>query len=226
MSDSPFDAAVFAGGGCRCFWQLGFWSTAASRLGLAPERVGAVSAGAAMACAALIGVFEDLVEDFAARATATEGNFLPRNWLRGESAFPHERMYRATILTMTSASRLDRLRSGPDLRVLIGRPPWGAGRAGTLLLGLLGSRLETLLGGGVHAVWGKRCGFRPELVSVRECESAEELAALLLHSACTPPTLPLYLRNGRPVLDGGLGDGVAVEAGEPARRTRGGWTRR
>jgi predicted acylesterase/phospholipase RssA len=219
VSDSPFDAAVFAGGGCRCFWQLGFWSTAASRLGLAPERVGAVSAGAAMACAALTGVFEDLVEDFAARAAANQGNFLPRNWLRGESAFPHERMYRATILTMTSPSRLDRLRRGPDLRVLIGRPPWGAGRAGTLLLGLLGSRLEILLGGGVHAVWGKRCGFRPELVSVRDCKSAEDLAALLLHSACTPPTLPLYLRNGRPVLDGGIVDGVPVEAVEPARST-------
>lgn len=219
MSQSPFDAAVFAGGGCRCFWQLGFWSTAAGRLGLAPERIGAVSAGAAMACAALTGVFEDLVEDFARRAAANSGNFLPRNWLRGRPAFPHEQMYRATILAMTSASRLTRLRAGPDLRVLIGRPPPGAGRAGTLLLGLVGSRLESLLGGGVHAVWGRRCGFRPELVSVRECGSAEDLAALLLHSACTPPALPLYLRGGRPVLDGGIVDGAPVEAVEPARST-------
>jgi predicted acylesterase/phospholipase RssA len=219
VSQSPFDAAVFAGGGCRCFWQLGFWSSSAGRLGLAPERVGAVSAGAAMACAALTGVFEDLVEDFAGRVSANAGNFLPRNWLRGRPAFPHEGIYRATILAMTSASRLARLRSGPDLRVLIGRPPWGAGRAGTVLLGLLGSRLESWLGGGVHAVWGRRCGFRPELVSVSECETAEELASLLLHSACTPPALPLYLRDGRPVLDGGIVDGVPVEAVEPARRT-------
>jgi len=219
VSQSPFDAAVFAGGGCRCFWQLGFWSTAASRLGIVPDRIGAVSAGAAMACAALTGIFEDLVEDFASRAAVNAGNFVPRNWLRGRSAFPHEQMYRGTILAMTSASRLAKLRSGPDLRVLIGRPPWGAGRAGTLVLGLLGSRLERLLGGGVHAVWGRRCGFRPELVSVRECETAEDLAALLLHSACTPPALPLYLRDGRPVLDGGIVDGVPVEAVEPARNT-------
>ncbi|MEB2346265.1 MAG: patatin-like phospholipase family protein [Deltaproteobacteria bacterium] len=219
MSHSPFDAAVFAGGGCRCFWQLGFWSTAASRLGIEPERVGAVSAGAAMACAALTGVFEDLVGEFTARIATNRGNFLPRNWLRGLPAFPHERIYRATILAITSASRLAELHRGPDVRVLLGRPPARTGRLGTLLLGFAGSYLEQFLGGGVHAVWGRRCGFRPELVSVRECASAEELAALLLHSSCTPPALPLYLRDGRPVLDGGIVDGVPVEAVEPARRT-------
>jgi predicted acylesterase/phospholipase RssA len=218
-ASSPFDAAVFAGGGCRCFWQLGFWSSAANRLGLVPERVGAVSAGAAMACAALTGVFEEIVDDFAARTAANQGNFLPRNWLRGEPAFPHEGIYRATILAMTDESRLARLRGGPDLRVLLGRPPKCAGRVGTLMLGLAGSRLESLLGGGVHAVWGRRFGFRPELVSVRQCGTAEELAALLLQSSCTPPALPLYLRDGRPVLDGGIIDGAPVEAVEPARRT-------
>jgi predicted acylesterase/phospholipase RssA len=219
VSQSPFDAAVFAGGGCRCFWQLGFWSSAASRLGLLPERVGAVSAGAAMACAALVGLYDEIVDDFAARTAANAGNFLPRNWLRGATAFPHERIYRETILAITDGPRLARLHSGPEVRVLLGRPPQCAGRAGTLLLGLAGSWVEVLLGGGVHAVWGRRFGFQPELVSVRECETAEELAALLLHSACTPPALPLYLRDGRPVLDGGIVDGVPVEAVEPARRT-------
>jgi predicted acylesterase/phospholipase RssA len=219
VSQSPFDAAVFAGGGCRCFWQLGFWSSAVSRLGLAPERVGAVSAGAAMACAALTGVFEEIVEDFAARTAANAGNFLPANWLRGQPAFPHERIYRDTILAMTDESRLARLRTGPDLRVLLGRPPRCAGRLGTIALGLLGSRLEGWLGGGVHAVWGRRFGFEAELVSARACETAEDLAALLLHTSCTPPALPLYLRDGRPVLDGGIVDGVPVEAVEPARST-------
>jgi predicted acylesterase/phospholipase RssA len=219
VSQSPFDAAVFAGGGCRCFWQLGFWSAAARPLGLRPARIGAVSAGAAMACAALTGMFEEIVEDFAHRAAANAGNFLPRNWLRGERAFPHESMYRATILAMTDAARLERLRSGPDLRVLLGRPPSWAGRLGTLLLALVGSRAESCFGGGVHAVWGRRVGFRPEFVSVRECETPEDLAALLLHSSCTPPALPLYMRGGRPVLDGGIIDGVPVEGVEPARST-------
>lgn len=219
MSSSPFDAAVFAGGGCRCFWQLGFWSAAERRLGLAPERVGAVSAGAAMACAALTGVYEEIVEYFAARTAANASNFQPRNWLRGEPVFPHERIYRDTILAMTDDHRLERLRAGPDVRVLLGRPPSRAGRFGTIVLGLLGSQIDGLLNRGAHCVWGRRLGFRPELVSVRDCKTAEELAALLLHSSCTPPALPLYLRDGRPVLDGGIIDLAPVEAVEPARNT-------
>ncbi|NJN40338.1 MAG: patatin-like phospholipase family protein, partial [Gammaproteobacteria bacterium] len=32
---------VFAGGGNRCLWQAGFWSEAAPRLGLIPQRIAA-----------------------------------------------------------------------------------------------------------------------------------------------------------------------------------------
>jgi len=219
VSSSPFDAVVFAGGGCRCFWQLGFWSAAAHRLGLEPERIGAVSAGAAMACAALTGIQEEIVEYFAGRVAANPGNFLPRNWLRGEPVFPHERIYRDTILAMTDDERLARLHAGPDVRVVLGRPPRRAGRFGTLALGLLGSQIDALVNRGVHCVWGRRLGFRPEVVSVRACRDAEELAALLLHSSCTPPALPLYHRDGWPVLDGGIIDLAPVEAVEPARHT-------
>ena len=48
MGDAqPFEAVVFAGGGCRCFWQAGFWEVAAPALGWQPRVAGAVSAGAA-----------------------------------------------------------------------------------------------------------------------------------------------------------------------------------
>jgi hypothetical protein len=48
--------AIFAGGGCRCFWQLGFWEGAKAQglhLGDQVRFIGAVSAGAAMAAAAM-----------------------------------------------------------------------------------------------------------------------------------------------------------------------------
>ncbi len=49
--NGPYDAVVFAGGGCRCFWQAGFWTEAAPALELAPRQVAGVSAGSAFACA-------------------------------------------------------------------------------------------------------------------------------------------------------------------------------
>ena len=41
-----FDAVVFAGGGCRCFWQAGFWSVVAPALELRPRSITGASATA------------------------------------------------------------------------------------------------------------------------------------------------------------------------------------
>jgi len=51
-----FDAVAFAGGGNRCYWQGGFWDAAAPRLGLSPDLVVGVSAGAWSACHTLLGM--------------------------------------------------------------------------------------------------------------------------------------------------------------------------
>ena len=55
-----------------------------------------------------------------------------------------------------------------------------------------------------------RIGFRPEVVSVRECATPERLANLILASSCTPPMTPLQRWNGRYVLDGGVVDNVPI----------------
>lgn len=215
---SAFDAVVFSGGGCRCFWQLGFWTEAAPTLDLAPQVVAGVSAGSGMACAALMDAAEDLLADFKDRVAANERNVYPANALRGEPVYPHERIYRDTIRAVVTEERLAQLHAGPDVRVLLGRPPEWAGGAATLALGFVGRQAERRLGGGVHATWGRRMGFRPEVVSVRSCETPEALADLVMHSSCTPPAMPLYRRGARPVLDGGIVDGVPTEAAEPARQ--------
>jgi predicted acylesterase/phospholipase RssA len=69
----------------------------------------------------------------------------------------------------------------------------------------------------MHPVWGRRLGFASEIATVQGCRTPEELAELILHSSCTPPLLPAYRRGGRPVLDGGLVDGVPVELVPEAR---------
>ncbi len=49
QAGETYEAVVFSGGGCHCFWQAGFWTEAA----LVPDPplrvVSAVSAGAAFA---------------------------------------------------------------------------------------------------------------------------------------------------------------------------------
>ena len=220
-----WQAVVFAGGGCRCFWQLGFWQTAAPVLELRPRVVGAVSAGAAMACTVLADRIEAVVEDFKVRVTHNRRNIYPGNLLRGQPLCPHEAMYRAAILAALDEEALAGLHAGPEVRVLLTCPPrfWLPGpMAGwaSLGLGFVAYLTDVVSGNRIHARWGRRVGFRPQIVSIRDCRTPEELADLILQSSCTPPALPLYCRDGHPVLDGGIVDNTPVEAVE-TRETRG-----
>jgi predicted acylesterase/phospholipase RssA len=170
-------------------WQTGFWETAAPPLGLEPRVVATVSAGAATACVLFAGVAKESLRYFKHRATLNERNAYPRNFLSGQPVFPHERIYRDTILENLDDEALRRLHAGPDVRVLLARAPaW------------LGDRS------------GRRIGFVPEVVSVRDCHSPEEVADLILQSSCTPPFTTAHRRDSRPVLDGGLVDSVPVNA--------------
>jgi hypothetical protein len=208
---SSFDAVVFAGGGCRCFWQVGFWEVAAPALGLRPRVAGAVSAGAAMACMLLADAVRDGVAYFKSRVADNRRNVYPLNALAGRPMFPHPQIYRDTILATLDAARLERLRAGPDVRVLVALVPRWLGPRSGFLLGLLAYEAETFVQRGPHAALGRRAGFVPQVASVRECRTPEDLADLILHSSCTPPITPVYRRGARAVLDGGLIDSTPVE---------------
>lgn len=215
--DGPFDAAVFAGGGCRSFWQGGFWTEAAPALGLAPRVIGAVSAGSAIACGVVTGLVEQVLENFKRCAAANPRNVYPRNLLSGRPIFPHEAIYRRILREPVDDAVMERLRAGPEIRVLVGRPPAWAGSALSLFLAVLGEGAEQLRGE-VHARYGRRLGFRPEVIPVSACRDADEVVELILHSSCTPPALPWYRRDGRRVLDGGIIDAVPVETVADAKR--------
>ena len=200
-----FESVVFAGGGCRCFWQAGFWSVVSPLL-REPEVVLGVSAGAAFACASLLGRGKNVLDDFKIRVSDNERNFYPRGLLAGRAAtFPHEAMYRATIREGLSEVDFGRLKQGPDVRIMLARPPERFNGRSGFVLGGLAYMLDNYEQK-VHSRWGYRFGFDHELVSVRDLESRDELVDLILHSSCTPPVLPLYRRGDRIVLDGGLLD--------------------
>ena len=66
-----FEGVVFAAGGCRCFWQAGFWSVIQPALDLRPRVIGAVSAGAAIACAASLGRIDAVLASMKRRTTSS-----------------------------------------------------------------------------------------------------------------------------------------------------------
>ncbi len=216
-----YDAAVFAGGGTRCFWQMGFWSVAAPALNLAPRQAAAVSAGAAAATAALIGKTELALKHFKQATAANPKNvYLERLLSRsGERAFPHEAMYRAAICRIVDEADVRLLHEGPELRVVVARPPRWLGPRMALLAGLGCYVVEKRLRDPLHGTLSRRVGFSAEVVSSRDCHSPEAVADIILASSCTPPFTSLIRRSGRPVLDGSLVDSAPVFAlrGQPQR---------
>ena len=210
MTRISYDGLVLAGGGCRCFWQMGFLEVLHRETDFAPREVGAVSAGSAMASAIYAGVADRVLAHFSERAAQNEANFYPQNLLGAGRAFPHEEIYRDTIVRCIDHEALARLHRGPRLRVLFARLPVWLGPRSGVLAGLVAYELEKVVTPRLHPMWGTTLGFREGVAEVRDCDSVDALADLILCSSCTPPFTPVYRRDGEPVLDGGLLDNIPV----------------
>ena len=94
--------------------------------------------------------------------------------------------------------------------MLLGRMPGWLGPRTGALVAAAAYNFDKRIRGLVHPTTSSAIGFRPEVVSVRECGTPEHLADLILASSCSPPMTPLLTWKGRYVLDGGVVDNVPV----------------
>jgi predicted acylesterase/phospholipase RssA len=206
-----FENVVFSGGGNRCFWQAGFWSEVAPRLTMEPCNVTAVSAGSAIACALFSETFE---RGFAKHKRAVQRNprnLYVRNLLKSQSMFPHGSIYRSVILESIDEVALHRLRNGPDINIVVARSPnWASSRM-AVLLGALSVGIDAWNGNSLESATARGLGFKPMHVPVRECQTPDALADLILASSCIPPLTPLAWYGGIPLLDGGLVGSVPMQ---------------
>lgn len=206
-----YRSLVLSGGGCRCFWQAGFLDVVLPRFTAPPRVVGAVSAGAAMACLVCTGRTREGLEVFKRAVRGNPRNAYWRNLVSGDPVFPHARLYRDTMLALLDETGLEPLHAGPEIRVTVSRPPAALGAGPSLLAAALLDQAQRLFARRLHRQYARRAGFRSEVISVRDCRTPWQVAELVLQSSCTPPFTPYYRRHGRPILDGGLIDSVPVE---------------
>ena len=140
--DSGFKAVVFAGGGTRCWWQAGFWETVAPEIGLKPRVVAGVSAGASMAAMVLDHNTQRVLTYFKNATRNNPSNFIWKNLFNSHPVCPHVGIFRRGIMETMVEGAPQRLKQGPELRVLLARPPRWAGARGGTLLGFLCYTLE------------------------------------------------------------------------------------
>ncbi|MFH1059111.1 MAG: patatin-like phospholipase family protein [Pseudomonadota bacterium] len=218
MNQGEYRAVVFAGGGNRCVWQAGFWEEVAPVLPLRPAVLAAVSAGAFMAAMLLAGRTERAMNWVWRELQTNHRNFYPERLLKGQRPFPHPEIFGRNISENLDEDALAAMRQGPELRVLLARPPRWCGPRLAVWVGFAAYVLEKHTKAPLHPTWAMRVGFRPEVVTAQACRDAGELKELILATSCTPPILPVMHRAGRPVLDGGLVDNVPLVALKPEER--------
>ena len=206
-----FDQVVFAGGGNRCWWQAGFWDVIQPELSLKPRIIAGISAGAATACMLYTNDSRWVMDYYVHALRDNTRNAYWGNLLRGQSVFPHYRIYRRALLDIF-ADRFHELTHAPEIRIGVSHLPRWLGARSAVAAGLIAYNIEKYVRKTLHPTLGQSLGFHPEFVKAQECATIEDLADLILQSSSTPPFTPILRRNGRPVLDGGMVDNVPVSA--------------
>ena len=206
-----FDQVVFAGGGNRCWWQAGFWDIVQPELKLRPRVITSISAGAATACMLYTNESERVMDYYSRVLRDNSKNAYWGNLLRGESVFPHYRIYKQALLDIYGAE-FSSLKDAPEIRIGVSHLPRWLGARSAVAAGLIAYNIEKYVRKKLHPTLGQALGFHPEFVRAQECATVEDLADLILQSSSTPPFTPVLRRNGRPVLDGGMVDNVPVGA--------------
>jgi predicted acylesterase/phospholipase RssA len=206
-----FDAIAFAGGGNRCYWQGGFWEAVAPALGLKPELMVGVSAGAWSACYSLLGVGRRVNALVAEGCESGRRNLEWREWRQGRSVFPVAGMYQSLMETIVDEAAFAQLKSGPDLLIALARKPRRLPLSLAIPLGIATYQIEKKWRQPVHPRGGRALGFQPEFVRVQDLAGPADLVAALMASASVPPFMPVGRVGGLAALDGGLVDNVPVE---------------
>lgn len=210
-----FRNAIFAGGGSRCFWQLGFWE-GAKEAGLdlqsSVKFVGSTSAGCAMATAAVLDRAEDALCIF---QSFTEENPKNIHWwnlhpLRRGSVFPHASMYRRALDEFIAHDDFTKIKRSSVHFLMSGYPKWLRGAIGAAAALSIYAMENAFRGDPLHPQWPTKFGFTPLVGRAADCHTLQDYIDMILAASCVPPVLPEGRFQERKVLDGGLIENIPV----------------
>lgn len=208
-------ALTFAGGGNRSFYQLGLLSRWQDVLLPRTAAIASVSAGACVIATLLSGRRDEARRYWLSRAQGITRNFDWSKLLRGERPAPQGEIYRETLLVTFADGGLERIRAQPfPIYVLAAAFPWLLPHTLSIALGIGMYSAERSIRRAPHPKSPAWLGFTPVAIDARVCETAEELANLILASSATPPFTPIGEFRGMRLLDGGMIDNAPAYLAE------------
>ncbi|HKG22360.1 MAG TPA: patatin-like phospholipase family protein, partial [Blastocatellia bacterium] len=140
----------------------------------------------------------------------------------GQRPTPHEPIYRDTLLYALAEGGLERVKSQPfPVLVLTAAFPRGVPAFAAVMLGFCAYKIEKRLRAGmIHPSYGRRVGFSAVAFDARKCETARDMASLIIASSSTPPFTSVGSFAGRRLLDGGIIDNVPAFMGDEVEGVR------
>ena len=210
-----FRNAIFAGGGSRCFWQLGFWEGAKDAgldLQQSVKFAGSTSAGCAMASAAMLDRSQDALSLFKGFTAKNPKNIHWKNVnpFRRGALLPHGRMYRDAMNEFIGPDDLANLKRSSVHFLMSAYPTWLDGTIGTAAALCLYGLEKRLRKDPIHPKCAVRAGFRPLVGRAADCRTPKDYIDMVLAASCIPPVLPEGRFGDRNVLDGGLIENIPV----------------
>ena len=210
-----FRNAIFAGGGSRCFWQLGFWEGAKGAgldLQSSVKFAGSTSAGCAMASAAVLDRSQDALTLFKDLTAKNPKNIHWKNInpFRRGTLLPHGRMYRDAMNALIGPADLEVLKNTSLHFLMSSYPRWLTGAIGAAAALCIYGVEKTLRKDPIHPKWPARAGFKPLVGRAADCHTPQDYINMVLAASCVPPVLPEGRFGDRKVLDGGLIENIPV----------------
>jgi predicted acylesterase/phospholipase RssA len=210
-----FRNAIFAGGGSRCFWQLGFWEGAKGAgldLQSSVKFAGSTSAGCAMASAAVLDRSQDALTLFKSLTAKNPRNIHWKNInpFRRGALLPHGHMYRDAMNEFIEPDDLEALKKTSVHLLMSAYPKWLTGAVGVAAALCIYGVEKTLRKDPLHPKWPARAGFKPLIGRAADCHTPKDYIDMVLAASCVPPVLPDGRFGGCKVLDGGLIENIPV----------------
>lgn len=214
------ETLVFAGGGNRCWWQVGAIGHLMSRGMRLPKQLIGTSAGAAVAASCMTRnpdvALQACLKLYADNVRIFDWSGLSR--LRFK--FAHQHVYPAWLNSFLNAETIDEIRnSSSRLTVALTRPARFLGTGGSVVAGTLAYLIDKYLWNSIHPRLPKMFGLRQDFVALNDCASLEDAHSLLVAAASAPPIMSARRIGEGQAFDGGYVDNAPIppqSAGERA----------
>lgn len=201
-----FPQLTFSGGGTRCFWQGGFLDVCEEPLGLAPDRIAAVSGGALSACCwlggrghALLDIMGSAFERQAANVEAGASN-----------GTPHEELYRRVVEEAVNDEAIGRVANGPALTVTLALPPERLPTGLGAMAAMIAYEVDQHTRSSPHMTMPTALGANMLRIDARQAARDGKLHDLICAAAVIPPVFDMPEWEGDPVMDAGMTDNAPI----------------